>query len=770
MKLIVLFIVFVTDTCCLSAQNISGKVANQNEEPLRQASIVLKSFENDVIGSVKTDANGAFTLLYENNGDYLLEIFCAGYDSVFIQLKNSVGDINLGIIKLSEQVVLLDQVVVQATQKNVKIDRQIIFPTEVQVKTSSSGYGLLNKITLPGIKTDDMQNTVASIGNAGTVQIRINGIEASQSEIIALNPKNVLRIEFIDAPGVRYGENVGSVINFIVKQPDGGITAGVNLTGALTANYGSDNIYLRINHKKSEFGLSYGLDYSDFSQREDEEIRYRMPDQTVHQINRKGTDSPIFTGNHKVQIKYNLHEADKYVFNVSWQNNFRNNPANISQNVSETDENDYRITREINDKSSSMALDLYFQTNLPKSQNLIFNLTGACLNSDYEYSYQSYNQDSNLSKHGYSADGEKYSLIGEALYEKQWKDLKYSGGLHVTQNYLNNIYTDTQGTSDAKMHNTSLYFYSQIRGKFHKFGYMLGLGFSSQRNEQNSDRYTYLSFRPVVNLSYPVFKNAVLRYGFSVRPHLPSLSNLSDVRLQKNDWEITVGNSHLKPFRNIINDLIFDYQHSKFSVQITTGYRYSKNAVMPTIERIQAVDGNVLFLFGGENQKSMSHLRGQVDVQYDIIPDKLIFEGYGGIIRSFSDGNNYTHALTSVYGGGQLLCYVGRWSVAGSVNSRYREFFGETVWNDACYSRIRLSYHLKNMHFSAGWMYPLQSKGKYSGTELNSQLMQKTAWTAVKNYGNMLTLNFVWNLNLKRKYQIPDKRLNNTDNDAGIVK
>ena len=49
------------------------------------------------------------------------------------------------------------------------------------------------------------------------MQLRINDIVASTAQVQALRPDEVLRVEYIDNPGVRYADTeVEAVINYIV--------------------------------------------------------------------------------------------------------------------------------------------------------------------------------------------------------------------------------------------------------------------------------------------------------------------------------------------------------------------------------------------------------------------------------------------------------------------------------------------------------------------------------------------------------------------------
>ena len=49
------------------------------------------------------------------------------------------------------------------------------------------------------------------------VELRINGVKAEIQEVKALLPADVLKIEYHDNPGLRYG-NVAAVIDIILKE------------------------------------------------------------------------------------------------------------------------------------------------------------------------------------------------------------------------------------------------------------------------------------------------------------------------------------------------------------------------------------------------------------------------------------------------------------------------------------------------------------------------------------------------------------------------
>ncbi len=82
--------------------------------------------------------------------------------------------------------------------------------------------------------------------------------------MLALDMKAVQHIDYIDNPGVRYGEGIANVINIVIKNPVSGYDIGADLTNTLTAVNGNETVFGKFNLGKSEFGVTYGLSYRNF--------------------------------------------------------------------------------------------------------------------------------------------------------------------------------------------------------------------------------------------------------------------------------------------------------------------------------------------------------------------------------------------------------------------------------------------------------------------------------------------------------------------------
>ena len=130
-----------------------------------------------------------------------------------------------------------------------------IYPTDVQKQASNNGYSLLQKLTLANLRVDNINHSISTIDKRGDVQLRVNGIIVGKQEMLALNPKDIAKINFINNPGVRYGEGIASVIDIIIRKNESGYTIGTDLTSALTTLQGEGMVYGKWNHGKSEFRM-----------------------------------------------------------------------------------------------------------------------------------------------------------------------------------------------------------------------------------------------------------------------------------------------------------------------------------------------------------------------------------------------------------------------------------------------------------------------------------------------------------------------------------
>ena len=154
--------------------------------------------------------------------------------------------------------VQLEEVVVRGARVVNRTDGKRIFPSEEMAKSASSGYTLLKMLPMPNVKVDDINETISAANSLmGNVQVRINDVEATTADIQSLQPKEVEKVELIDRPGVRDGENVGIVITVITRKVTSGYVVGASGTLVPNADMVKGNAYTKLNNGNNELYLNY---------------------------------------------------------------------------------------------------------------------------------------------------------------------------------------------------------------------------------------------------------------------------------------------------------------------------------------------------------------------------------------------------------------------------------------------------------------------------------------------------------------------------------
>ena len=278
---------------------------------------------------------------------------------------------------------VLGEVTVNGMRTIQKVDRTLFLPTRKMARSSANGYDLLKLMMLPGLKVDPVQQTISSLRGGG-VQVRINDVKAGTQDILALQPDEVVRVEYIDNPGVRYSDtSLDAVINYIVKRRYSGYVGGVQTMQALATGFNNSYAYFKFNHKKSEFSFNYNFSYRDYDKRRyDETADYYFPDGTTRHREYQGYNSPFMYNTHDFQLGYNLAEPDKYTFNAHFNLNIYNNPyRGTNQLAVETGQPDLYQYNKAASSSLTPSLDLYFSAKLPHRQSIVANVVGTYIHT-----------------------------------------------------------------------------------------------------------------------------------------------------------------------------------------------------------------------------------------------------------------------------------------------------------------------------------------------------------------------------------------------------
>lgn len=672
----------------------------------------------------------------------------------------------------------LGEVTVNGMRVINKVDRQVLLPTSTMKKHSSNGYDLLSKMTLNGIITDTENQIIKSM-KGGSVQVRINDIKANQQDITALRPDEVVRVEYIDNPGVRYSDgSIDAVINFVVKRRYAGYVGGLGTMQAFTTGFNNSNAYFKYNYKKSEFCIYYNFSYRGYDERKvDSENTYFFPDGTQRQRQYLGYNTDFMYTTNTVQLGYNLAEPDKYTLNVSLYYNQNNTPKyGYNQLAKETSMPDLYIYNKKSKKMYIPSLDIYWSLNLPKKQNITANVVGTYIGTDYNNLSRNYlfsqspeqsMQADPVNDYSYSTTGRKYSLISEAIYTKNFNREVFSAGGEYTVSHTDNAYKGAVNT-DAVLNSNNLYLFAQLQGKLGVFNYQVGLGANYLAIHQGDIGFNKWTLRPQLSLSTKITDNLFVRYSGRMSQLSPSLSQLSDVRNQSDELNASDGNTGLKPYTGYSNSLTVSWTRPLFNFQLYGSWYYAPDIIMTSYIPELQDDGTYLLISKPENQKSFSRKSLAAYFTLHAIRDILDISLYGDYSNYSSRGLAYSHNYDAWRWGGSANLMLGRWNVSASFYTAPKSYFAESMGKGENQSNLSVSYKYKDLKVGLGVLLLGYPQGYDYVGKTDSKYLQSTSHTYIKDNGNMVYFTLSYNFSHGRKYQTERKKLHNSDNDNGI--
>ena len=752
------------------AQNleIKGMVRNGRDKvPLEFANVVLQTADSVFITGTTTDGKGRFMLDKVKAGDYLLAVSSLGYETQYIALDGFNKSIDLKEILMEDAAVSLDGVTVSASNTSSRSDRKLIFPSDRQVKASTNGMDLLQQLMLPKITVNPMSNEIKVPGN-GEVQLRINGVKVELDEIKALLPTDIIRIEFHDNPGLRY-RNAEVVLDYIVRRPETGGNFSVDMSQGVNALWGEHRVSGKINHKKSEFGASYRIGPRDFygMSRDNEEI-FHLADGTV--LHRKETGDPSHASMfmHNLNLNYSVQDPEKYLFNATFRYWNNHQPhwdyRGILSNLDNPD--DYVDMVDLNSSDNQVpALDLYYQRNLKNDQTLVFNVVGTYNRTSSHRFYQESRGEELLTDINNRVSGKKYSLIGEAIYEKKLANgNSLSGGVWHTQSFSDNDYRNGHDY-ETHMDQSASSIYGEFKGKVRKLDYMLGVELARlyYKQEGTDDSDQFYTFNPRFTLQYALPGQSFIRLKGYVGNLSPSLGNLNAVEQVIDSLQLQRGNPRLESYMSYLLDLNYEYQKGIFYALVNGTYEYVPNAIMD--EKYQ--EGNKI-IQTWNNQKNWQRVVGFAMFRVGPIKDILQFSFTGGVNHYISNGNTYSHRYTNWYCNMQGSFTWKKFMLVYQMNTNWNWFWGETLEGGENIQMFMAKYNFKNLSLGIGAFNPFSDNWKVQSENWNQYASSKKT-SYIKESSRLFVVSVSYNFSFGRTYKAGQKRLNNSDSDSGVM-
>ncbi|OYP41438.1 TonB-dependent receptor domain-containing protein [Prevotella sp. P5-50] len=211
-------IILLATICQLSAQNLIGRVTDENGQPMEFATVSLRSLpDSSIVAGCITDAKGQFCIERKNAGDFI-QIYSIGYGTKNLPVSAFT---TTQTIKMQIEANLLNEIVVSKTRPKTKLLGDAVVTTIEGSILEHAGNSLEVLAKVPGMIT---KNGNLEVIGRGTPTYYINGRKVSDdSELRNLMSEDIKSIDVVSNPGAEYGGEVRCVVRIrtVKRQGDG---------------------------------------------------------------------------------------------------------------------------------------------------------------------------------------------------------------------------------------------------------------------------------------------------------------------------------------------------------------------------------------------------------------------------------------------------------------------------------------------------------------------------------------------------------------------
>lgn len=543
--------------------------------PLPFVTVSIKDQSSKVLAASVTDEKGYFELANTAEGDVIFQLSFVGYKtfSKSIKINDAVKSVDLGTIKMQQDLIQLKEVAVtgQKASVSLELDKKIFEVGKDILSQTGSATELLNGV--PSVSVSP-SGAVSLRGNSN-VLILINGRRSGLTQTNALEQipaDQIERVEVITNPSSRY-DAAGSagIINIILKRnKKAGFNGQLRLVGGApndnrispSLNFKSDkvNIFATLGVRFSDYVGLYKTkqvtednDVSTFlNQRQNEKrhddgrLFYVGAD---YLLNKKNTITAAFLKNatkdhDKTSLLYEYADKVKTDSTLlrngeSWEKRDYNQLEFNYTKLFNRPGKKYTVDMQYDFWNSDKDWNLSTKKLMPAVQSLAFIRTGS-IGSSKDFLLQTdlvQPLDSNaVLEFGVKAEKRNITTLFKA--EQQIGDR-----WDIIDNIDNSLtYDELIGSG-----------YVQLKSKVGNLAYQLGMRTEYTRIEiEDRDHIydrsrNYTRFFPTVHLTYQLSSNATFQGNYSKRINRPSLQLLYPFNELTDFNARYVGNPQLNP-------------------------------------------------------------------------------------------------------------------------------------------------------------------------------------------------------------------------------
>lgn len=723
----------------LMAQNISGRVIDQDNQPLEFVTVTLINLpDSSVVRGVITDEVGNFSI--DGKGGKLLRFSSVGYQTTTVEIsKTEVGDITL-----PTDAKQLAEIKIEAASIINKSDRQLYIPKEAMVAQCSDGSEFLEKLKIPEVIVDKTDGSV-SLVDEGNVTLCINGRPAKKEQIRALDPKNIKRVEYHDKPSLRWGD-AKAVIDFIVENPDSGGNANASVGSGL--NYGTQYLYgsASVYSGKSEFSIDlYGGNQRGFESHSTSTTNYLTSNGSSYSRTSENKKAASPTQYAFPGLNYSYTDTlQLFSVNVGYFG-YRNKESASEGSIFNSKTNESTVHMDTSSNSSTEVwAELYYHRKFKNDNLLIFDISGSLGKNTSNSSYLEQGNDSSSYYFNTINDVVSNTKMMEVKlnYEKSFEKGRFSIGVNQSLSTTGTEY-ESQSISLATTTGTTYAFAELMTNFSSDVDLTIGAALNRDFTEmEGSDQISSWSVQPRLRLHWRQSQKANFNFSLSSYTNSPSVSQLTSVSQMVDGYQTTQGNGNLKNYNTFGASIEQSYTVSRFYIK---GSAYISHSVNPIMTDKYWNDNESMIISSYSNGKYINNISLSASSRIEIIRDWLSASAYVRFRNTMVEGNTYSHRTSSLssYITTELSHYD--FTLQASVNTPSKWLNNESLYEGSLRYSTSLSYKITDGLFvSISAENPFKKETKTTNKDLNQWAGSSS--TSYSKSSNLYTASLRWNI------------------------
>lgn len=581
----VLMISIWTSASVPEKNSISGKVEGKiidaaTQKVIEFATVVILKDSSMVTGTT-SDTKGNFMLEKVPEGNYKVKVSYVGYKDEIVnpvEVSKNKSDVNLGIIKLREQDILLNESVVTGQKQEIEFSNDKIIVNVDKAIVASGGSAIDVLRNTPSVSVDQDGNV--SIRGNSNVNFLIDGKQSglSSTKMLEQIPANAVdKIEVMTNPSAKHdAEGTAGIINIVMKKKmdnnfNGLVTASAgtrdNYNGALNFNYKKDQINYFFNYDNRFFTRNMG---GDMQRTNESVLGTSFNNQEVRQgfrsfsHNVKGGIDYSFNDKNSIttSLLYNNGKGDRKFTTISRISDMTGSFTAATDNYNDMEAEgttfDYLLNykRTFETQGKEWITDLYFSTSTNDdftnryseffaADKSILNYFRQNITGTNDNLFGSLKSDFTLplTEKGKIETGYKMTLRDRDM-DYLVEDFNNQTEIWSRNNLLSNDFSYLENIQAA---------YGMYSDQYKKFKYQFGLRVeytytkSNQKTTLETYKQDYASVFPTVHISQEFFTGQETRLSYSRRINRPYINAVNPFIRYLDENTAFAGNPYLKP-------------------------------------------------------------------------------------------------------------------------------------------------------------------------------------------------------------------------------